>query len=140
MRQVLLGALIGAIALSIYIYSQKERPESMESTDMTLSENSSDAQDSSVKEFTTTAYYDETGVWYSLKEIRAKKGDVVRIKATNTKGMHDFTIDEYSIQQELPLDEEVIIEFTADKTGEFVFYCSKPNHRAKGQWGTLIVE
>ena len=92
------------------------------------------------KDFTTTAYYDETGVWYSLKEMRVKKGDAVRIKATNTKGMHDFVIDELSVKKELPLNEEVTIEFVADKSGEFVYYCSKPGHRAKGQWGKLIVE
>lgn len=93
-----------------------------------------------VKEFTTTAYYDETGVWYSLKEMRVKQGDTVRIKATNTKGMHDLVIDEFGVQKELPMNEEVVIEFVADKTGEFIYYCSKPGHRAKGQWGTLIVE
>lgn len=93
-----------------------------------------------VKEFTTTAYYDEAGVWYSLKEMRVKKGDMVRVKATNTKGMHDFVIDELGVKKELPLNEEVVIEFTADKSGEFVYYCSKPGHRAKGQWGKLIVE
>lgn len=93
-----------------------------------------------LKEFTTTAYYDESGVWYSLKEMRVKQGDTVRIKATNTKGMHDLTLDEFGIKQELSLNKEVIIEFTADKTGEFTYYCSKPGHRAKGQFGTLIVE
>jgi plastocyanin len=93
-----------------------------------------------VKEFTTTAYYDETGVWYSLKEIRVKKGDTVRVMATNTKGMHDFVIDEFSVKKELPMNEAVTIEFTADKTGEFIYYCSKPGHRDKGQWGKLIVE
>ncbi|MGK2849059.1 MAG: cupredoxin domain-containing protein [Minisyncoccota bacterium] len=92
------------------------------------------------QEFAMTAYYDETGVWYSLKEIRVKQGDTVRITITNTKGMHDFTLDEYSIYQELPLNQDTIIEFTADKKGEFVYYCSKPGHRAKGQFGALIVE
>lgn len=92
------------------------------------------------KEFTTTAYYDDTGVWYSLKEMRVKLGDKVRVKATNTRGMHDFNIDELGVKQELPLNQEVAIEFMANKVGSFVFYCSKPGHRAKGQWGTLIVE
>jgi cytochrome c oxidase subunit 2 len=93
-----------------------------------------------VKEFTTTAFYDDKGVWYSLKEIRVKKGDVVRVKATNTKGMHDFTLDEFGVKTELPLNQEVVIEFKADKAGEFTYYCSKPGHKAKGQFGKLIVE
>ncbi len=92
------------------------------------------------KEFTMTAYYDEKGVWFSLKEIRVKKGDKVRIKITNTKGMHDFTVDELGIKQELPLNKEVGVAFVADQAGSFTYYCSKPGHKAKGQWGTLIVE
>jgi plastocyanin domain-containing protein len=54
--------------------------------------------------------------------------------------MHDFVIDEFSVKKELPMNEAVTIEFTADKTGEFIYYCSKPGHRDKGQWGKLIVE
>lgn len=91
------------------------------------------------KEFSMTAYYDATGKWFSLKEMSVKKGDLVRVKITNTKGMHDFTIDEMGIKKELPLDQEAIVEFKADKVGDFVYYCSKPGHRAGGQWGTLKV-
>lgn len=93
-----------------------------------------------VKEFSTTAYFDEAGAWFSLKEIRVKKGNTVRIKATNTKGMHDFSLDEFGVKKELSLNQEVTIEFVANKAGEFTYYCSKPGHRAKGQFGKLIVE
>ena len=92
-----------------------------------------------VKEFSMTSYYDEKGKWFSLKEIEVKKGDKVRIKVTNTKGTHDFTLDEYGIKKMTPLNEEVIIEFIAEKAGEFVYYCSVPDHREGGQWGTLKV-
>jgi len=34
----------------------------------------------------------------------------------------------------------VIIEFTADKVGEFEYYCSMPGHRQAGQFGKLIVK
>lgn len=99
----------------------------------------SDSPGGEVKEFQMTAYYDDQGIWYSLKEINVNKGDRVRIKATNIKGMHNFVIDEYDLMQELPLDEEVIIEFVADKTGQFTYYCAYPGHKNKGQWGTLTV-
>lgn len=91
------------------------------------------------KEFSMTSFYDSTGTWFSLKEISVAKGDVVRIKVTNIKGTHDFTLDEYGIKEITPLNQEVAIEFTADKAGEFVYYCSVPGHRQKGQWGTLKV-
>jgi nitrous oxide reductase len=93
----------------------------------------------SVKEFTMTAYYDQKGKWFSLSEMAVKKGDTVWVKITNTAGMHDFTIDEMGIKKELPLNEEVVVEFVADKVGDFVYYCSMPGHREGGQWGTLRV-
>jgi uncharacterized cupredoxin-like copper-binding protein len=92
-----------------------------------------------VKEFSINSYYDDTGVWFSLKEINVNKGDKVRIKVTNIKGNHDFVIEEYKINEVTPLNQEVVIEFTADKAGEFTYYCSVPGHREKGQWGTLTV-
>ena len=91
------------------------------------------------KEFVMNAYYDEKGKWFSIKEISVKKGDIVRIKVTNTKGMHDFVIDELGVKEELLLNQEVVIEFTADKVGDFVYYCSMPGHREGGQWGTLKI-
>ncbi|MDO8565862.1 MAG: cupredoxin domain-containing protein [Candidatus Moranbacteria bacterium] len=93
-----------------------------------------------VKEFSMTSYYDDAGKWFSLKEINVKKGDVVRIKVTNIKGSHDFNIDEYGVKKATPLNQEAIIEFTADKVGEFTYYCSMPGHRQAGQFGKLIVK
>src|SRR3989338_10223931 len=97
------------------------------------------ANTENVKEFVMESFYDENGIWFSLKDISVSKGDIVRIKVTNIKGNHDFVIDEYDIKKDTPLNEEVIIEFTADKAGEFIYYCSVPGHRQKGQWGTLKV-
>ena len=141
-----MGKIIGlifivGIAVGGYFFFEDKEPMSDKTNGNTApQEKVSPETDRPAKEFTTTAYYDETGVWFSLKEIRVKKGDLIRVHATNTKGMHDFVIDEFGIKKELPMNEEVTFEFTADTTGEFVFYCSKPGHRAKGQWGTLIVE
>jgi len=133
--------LIIGIAIGGYFFFQDKKPMPEETNKDAIAEKKTSSETNRpAKEFSTTAYYDEAGVWFSLKEMRVKKGDLVRVHATNTKGMHDFTIDEFGIKKELPLNEEVTFEFTADKTGEFIFYCSKPGHRAKGQWGTLIVE
>lgn len=94
-----------------------------------------------VKEFTMTSYYSPEAKrpYFSLEEMVVNQGDTVRIKVTNTMGMHDIKIDEYNVFAETPLNEEVVVEFVADKVGDFVYYCSKPGHRAAGQWGTLKV-
>lgn len=76
---------------------------------------------------------------FSLNKITVKKGELVRLKVTDTKGMHNINIDEFNIHVETPLNEEKIIEFTPDRTGDFIYYCSKPGHRQAGHWGTLTV-
>ena len=101
-------------------------------------------KESAVKEFTMTSFYemvdDQPRPQYSLKEITVKEGDLVRIKITVTKGMHDFKIDEFSVYADTKeLNKEYVVEFTADKVGEFIYYCTKPGHRQNGHWGTLKV-
>ena len=101
------------------------------------------AMSGEVKEFTMTSFYeivdDKPKPQFSMQELAVKKGDRVRLKITNTRGDHDFKIDELNVYAATPLDQEVTVEFTADKIGDFVYYCTKPNHRALGQWGTLRV-
>ncbi|MEK7644537.1 MAG: cupredoxin domain-containing protein [Patescibacteria group bacterium] len=101
------------------------------------------AVSASIREFTMQSFVefvdDKPMPQYSVKELTVKKGEKVRLKVTNTKGMHDFNIDEFGIKAQTPLNQEVVIEFTADKTGEFVYYCNLPGHRQAGHWGTLKV-
>lgn len=101
------------------------------------------AATSSVKEFTMTSWMEKVGdtmsAHFSLAEMTVKKGDTVRVKITNTKGTHDFMIDEFKVALDTPEGKEVVVEFVADKVGDFEFYCSKYNHRALGQKGTLHV-
>lgn len=84
----------------------------------------------------------EAGSFYfSLKEIKVKKGETVKIVLTSKDMMHDFNIDELKVK--LPVTkagETNSIEFVADKAGTFEYYCSVAQHRKMGQVGTLIVE
>lgn len=78
---------------------------------------------------------------YSLSEIKVNKGDVVRIVLQNTDGTHDLRIDEFNVATKmLKTGEEQMVEFVADKTGIFEFYCSVGAHRQMGMKGTLVVE
>jgi len=100
-------------------------------------------KEQAVKEFIMTSFTEfvdgKPKPQFSLKEITVNKGDLVRIKITNTRGTHDFKIDEFGVYTDTPINQEVVVEFTADKSGEFVYYCTKPGHRANGHWGTLKV-
>ena len=134
-KKLVLGILV-LIVLGVSIFGVTKIFNSSSAAGNAIKEDTSTAP---VKEFVITSFYDDTGIWFSLKEISVNKGDIVRIKITNIKGTHDFTLDEYGIKKMTPLNEEVVIEFTADKVGEFIYYCSVPGHRQKGQWGTLKV-
>lgn len=76
---------------------------------------------------------------FSIKEITVKKGDLVRLLINTTSGTHNINIDEFSIHEETPAGKITVVEFVADKVGEFEYYCSKPRHRELGHWGTLKV-
>lgn len=69
---------------------------------------------SDAKEFTVNAFR----FGYSPDILEVNKGDEVRIIINNTDALHGMIIPE------LKLKGNDIIEFTADKTGEFNWYCA----------------
>ena len=78
---------------------------------------------------------------FTPKAITVKKGDRVKITFNNADGFHDFKIDEFGVatkQSKSPYQE--VLEFTADKSGSFEYYCSVGSHRAMGMRGTFKVE
>ena len=97
-----------------------------------------------VKEFTMESYTNVVSGAYhprfSIGQMNVIKWDKVIIHIKTTSGMHNFNLDEFNIHSETPKDQVTTVEFIADKTGSFQYYCSKPGHRAAGHWGTLIVD
>lgn len=98
----------------------------------------------SVKEIAMTSFTEIIDGKYkpqfSKKQIVVNKGDKVRMKITVTNGTHDFKIDEFNVYADTKeLNKEYVVEFTADKAGEFTYYCTKPGHRQNGQWGIIKV-
>ncbi len=78
---------------------------------------------------------------FDMKEIRVKKGDLVKITLDNTEGFHDWKVDEFSAATKvLKVGESETISFVADQAGTFEYYCSVGQHRAMGMKGNLIVE
>lgn len=78
---------------------------------------------------------------FSLKEIKVKRGEKVRIDLTVTQGMHAWKVDEFNAQtKQINAGQSDSVTFTADKAGTFEYYCSVANHRQMGMVGKLIVE
>jgi plastocyanin len=90
-----------------------------------------------VKSFTI----ESTNYSFSTTNMTVNKGDKVRITLKNTQGSHDLKVDGYDVKTKLMTSPgEDTIEFTADKSGTFEFYCTYGNHRAMGMKGTLTVK
>lgn len=83
----------------------------------------------------------EGGMFYfSPKEISVNKGDKVKIVFKNVEGVHDWVIDEFNARTKIiKMGETDEVEFIADKTGSFEYYCSVGNHRQQGMVGVLKV-
>ena len=78
---------------------------------------------------------------FSPTEIVVNQGDTVRINFTNSGGFHDLVIDEFNARtKQLADGAKETIEFVADKTGTFEYYCSVGKHREMGMVGNLIVK
>ncbi len=90
-----------------------------------------------VKQFTVVAQ----NFAFAPGEIRVKKGDTVKLTLQNQDGFHDLVIDEFNVRTpRIGQGQTADVQFVADKTGTFQYYCSVANHRAMGMWGNLVVE
>lgn len=142
-KTLLLLLLIVAVPTLSACNVQNKNTEQDNTSQGKVAEENQEQESRPVKEFSMTSFTEIIDGQYfpqfSTKKLEVNKGDLVRIKVTVTSGTHDFKIDEFDVYSETPLNEEVTIEFVADKAGEFVYYCTKPNHRANGHWGTLTV-
>lgn len=90
-----------------------------------------------VKEFTLTAKKWE----FNPGTITVNKGDQVRLKITSLDVVHGFTLSDFNIKLTLNPNVTQTIEFVADKTGAFPFFCSVYCGDGHGQMrGALIVQ
>ena len=61
---------------------------------------------------------------FSPNEIKAKRGDHIRLVITALDRSHGFKLEAFHVDQKLPKGQPVTVEFTADQTGTFPFECS----------------
>lgn len=79
--------------------------------------------------------------YFVPNKITVNKGDHVTLYVTNAGGIHDLVIDELGVKTPIiKTANTATFTFTASKTGSFIYYCDVPGHRAKGMWGTLVVQ
>ncbi len=82
-----------------------------------------------IKEFQVKAFR----FGYSPDVIEVNKGDNVKIIIENTDTLHGMRIPE------LEISGNEFIEFTADKTGEFKWYCNNMCGKGHAQMGGKLI-
>ncbi len=74
--------------------------------------------------------------------LTANVGDTVRITVINGDPvLHNLHIDEFGVATAdlLTQDQQEIVEFVADRPGDFIYFCAVPGHHEIGMFGTLTV-
>ena len=105
-------------------------------TGAVIGEPESQQESEAIKEFTMTAKRFE----FTPSTIEVNKGDKVKITVTSIDVTHGFSLPGFNINERLEPNQPVIIEFIADKTGEFKFRCNIPCGSSHSNMaGTLIV-
>lgn len=144
---ILTIVILIAIAGAFYFMNQggeEITPQSLESAQQTQTPEESQTQsetqtqqEQQVKEFTMTAKKYE----FEPSTITVNQGDLVKISIQSTDVTHGFSLPEFNINERLEPNQDVNIEFIADKTGEFIFFCSVFCGSGHGEMkGALIVE
>lgn len=74
--------------------------------------------------------------------ITVHEGETVQINLINGEGAeHDIVVDQYAARSDRVLGKGAssTLSFTADKSGEFIYYCSVAGHRDAGMEGRIQV-
>ena len=74
--------------------------------------------------------------------LKVHEGETVQINLVNGEGAeHDIVIDQYGARSNRVVGKGASssLSFTANKTGEFAYYCSVPGHRDAGMEGRIQV-
>ncbi len=90
-----------------------------------------------VRQFTMTARQWE----FSPDTITVNKGDTVVLSIRSIDVAHGFALPEFGVNERLEPGKVVEVEFVADKTGTFSFFCSVLCGAGHSDMkGTLVVE
>ena len=132
--------LVIAAVLSIAVFLITQNKGDSANTSLNLNNDVANQTNETIEQ-STVIEVEGGSMYFKPNEIRVKLGESVKIKFTNAGGMHDFVIDEFNVKTKvLGSGKTETVEFTADKLGEFEFYCSVAGHRQSGMFGKIIVE
>ena len=136
MNKKVITIVVAVLLLAAYVRYGVSKGE-ISADDLARLEDSTEERQPEMKEFIV----DANNFSFSPTELRVKRGDSIKITLVSGEGFHDFVVEEFNARSaSVNTRQETVIEYVADKEGEFEFYCSVGNHRQMGMRGKLIVE
>lgn len=74
------------------------------------------------------------------KVVNVRKGDAVRLSLSSADGEHCFALDAWRIEKRVRAGKATVVDFVAEKTGTFPFYCClESGAAAEREHGRLVV-
>lgn len=151
---LIIAVLLVVLGGAAWLYTSRQQTSMMEEKQESTKVEQSESMPTKAQEATpetesattasrTTKTFNVDGKNFSftVKEMKVKQGDTVRIVFTSVGGFHDWVLDEFHARtKQIPSGQSDTIEFVASKKGTFEYYCSVGSHRMMGMKGTLIVE
>lgn len=130
--------LIGILVLGLFLVAGCSQTATPAPTANTGSSIESGAQPTGeIKEFDIQAKNWE----FIPNTITVNLGDKVELHIESIQGTHGFALPAFGINERLELNQDVHVDFIADKKGAFPFACSVPCGRGHGgMQGQLVVE
>ena len=148
---VVIAIVLGGVGLIIYskrvstpVTTQEiAKTDTNTVTEQPAKEETMQSTNTNMNEETVIKVFEVEGKPFSFSpsEIKVKKGDKVKIIFKNMEGFHDWVVDEFAAKtKQIQAGQTDSVDFIADKTGTFEYYCSVGTHRQQGMVGKLIVE
>jgi len=118
MNKIYLIILVGLLIVGAVLFINQNKP--LPKQEISVSAPEVNTSSSPVQEFVMTAKN-----WsFDPGTITVKQGERVRFKIKSVDVEHGFALPDFGIDKKLEPGKEVVVEFVADKKGEFSFYCS----------------
>lgn len=138
---IVIVTLLLVIGVGLYYNNETAKSEVMEKVETNTDQNQESSEEATIMEASKKFTITSANFSFTPNMMKVKKGDKVQITLSNKEGFHDLKIDEFDVAtNKINGAGTEIVEFVADESGTFEYYCSVGTHRVQGMVGKLIVE
>lgn len=136
MKVFVLLLTLGLVAAACSKKSDTTPSESSSETSGTITINADKANDHGEKTIGTETEVEVDDFYFNPTTIKAKPGTTVKLELANESNtLHNFSLDDQSIDTDVPAGGNVDVMVTVPASGSVEFYCKY--HKASGMVGQV---